>query len=234
MKKVDLVGQRFGRLLVVKHAGANRHRQSLFRCVCDCGAEVVTLGPSLTSGRTSSCGCVQRERAALRLARHNHSRARAGRRPSPTYKTWRSMVERCTDQKAVGFRLYGGRGITVCARWLGEHGFENFLADMGERPAGKTLDRFPNRDGDYEPGNCRWATAKEQARNTRRNRILTIDGESAPAVVWEERMGLPKGLVADRIYRGWSPRAAVLTPVVRGRPRSRPPMRVRATEGQAR
>src|SRR5690348_13492356 len=100
------------------------------------------------------------------------------------------MIRRCSNPTFAGWAMYGGRGIRVCERWLGTEGFKNFLADMGERPDGKTLDRYPDKNGNYEPGNCRWATARNQARNTRRNRMITLHGKSQCAAAWEEETGI--------------------------------------------
>lgn len=100
-----------------------------------------------------------------RRKRHGHSYDANGKR-SPTYKSWTAMIDRCEREAASNYHLYGGRGITVCRRWRGR--FENFLSDLGKRSDGTTLDRFPNRNGNYEPGNCRWATASQQA-STRRD-----------------------------------------------------------------
>lgn len=117
------------------------------------------------------------------------------------------MRARCRNPKHIDFQNYGGRGIKVCDRWL--HSFENFLADMGERPPGMSIDRHPNKDGDYEPGNCRWATPTEQARNTRRNRMITIEGKTACISEWSEESGVSTALIWHRLNKGWEPQAAV-------------------------
>jgi hypothetical protein len=123
---------------------------------------------------------------------------------SPTYCAWQNMLKRCTNPSASGFKHYGGRGITVCEEWLT---FENFLSDMGERPPGKTLDRFPDNDGGYGPGNCRWATRKEQA-NNRREAIsvkrLEHNGISLKLTEWANRLGIDKATLSGRLARGWS------------------------------
>lgn len=121
------------------------------------------------------------------------------------------MLARCDNPKNPAYPRYGGRGITVCDRW---RTFEGFLADMGERPAGKSIERI-NNDGNYEPGNCRWATAKEQNLNTRSNRLVTIDGETRPLAEWAELRGLLVGTVYDRLYRGWNIERAINTPLAR-------------------
>jgi len=152
----------FGRLTAIEHTGQrNRHGQSLWLCKCECGNKIVVAGNDLRTGHTKSCGCLQRDTVRKLSAVHGH---RPGIAPSPTYVTWGNMIQRCENTKHPDYRLYGGRGIAVCAEW---HNFKNFLTDMGERPPGRSIDRYPNGSGNYEPGNCRWATAKEQTNNRR-------------------------------------------------------------------
>ncbi len=125
------------------------------------------------------------------------------------------MVQRCYDVGKSNYRYYGGRGIRVCERWQGKDGFVNFLADMGEKPTPKhTIDRHPNKDGDYEPGNCRWATMKEQSRNTRRNRMLNFQGKTQCVSAWEEELGFPRDVVKHRIGKlKWSVEDALTKPL---------------------
>lgn len=155
------IGDRFGRLIIVELIpGKHRpNRSPKARLKCDCGSETVVATGDLRSGHTRSCGCLRndtrREQGKMLNRKHGHYQ-------SPTYSSWGHMKQRCLNRKNKKFHLYGGRGITVCDRW---QSFENFLADMGERPADKTLDRYPDRNGNYEPANCRWATAKEQSEN---------------------------------------------------------------------
>jgi hypothetical protein len=155
-----LIGQKFSRLSVVGFAGKDRRGNKLFfvRCECDPRREPhVTYGFGLISGRIRSCGCIRAEQLRNQYTTH-------GMTNSLEYKNWEGMIQRCTNPKATKYRLYGGRGIKVCDRW---RTFENFYADMGSRPSKRhSIDRYPNKDGDYEPNNCRWATPKEQAANT--------------------------------------------------------------------
>lgn len=131
------------------------------------------------------------------------------------HRIWKSMLWRCRNKNARCFRNYGGRGIKVCDRW---QAFENFFADMGHPPEGMSIER-ENNDGDYEPGNCCWATRLEQQRNTRHNRLITFRGETLPISVWAERTGISYAAVRQRISRyGWSPERALTFPrVVRNR-----------------
>lgn len=159
MNPLSMTGRKIGRWTVLaqaeSHAGVTR-----WSCRCDCGSERVVSRSVLMESRNKqkSCGCWRRERISLANFRH-------GRTHSPAWNSWSSMLTRCYNSNTKQYHWYGARGIAVCARW---RAFANFLSDMGERPAGKTLDRFPNNDGNYEPGNCRWATPKQQAANRRR------------------------------------------------------------------
>lgn len=155
--RVDLVGRRFGRLVVVAFDGMASRSTSKWVCVCDCGSRPTVSGQHLRNGGIRSCGCLRREVAAL--VRRSH-----GRSLTAEYTTWSSMKSRCENRNDRSFKRYGAVGISVCGRW--RDSFENFLHDMGPRPAGRSIDRI-NGAGNYEPGNCRWATRSEQNLNRR-------------------------------------------------------------------
>ncbi len=165
-KLIDLTGQKFGRLLVLRRGPNANNRLPKWVCLCDCGTKRTVAGDSLREGHTRSCGCLQRERAKATIeinrppegARFSH-----GMTESPEYNSWCAMKKRCLNPKTTRYERWGGRGITVCPQWIDS--FETFFTDMGERPStDHSLDRKDN-DGDYEPGNCRWATSLEQANN---------------------------------------------------------------------
>lgn len=207
---VTMIGERFGRLVVVADA-PRRGRRQCYECRCDCGAVAVKARADLLRGDTQSCGCLGRERSAERCAAratHGHGATRGGRRQTATYDVWAAMRQRCGNPKNKQYRHYGGRGISVCDRWL--HSFENFLSDMGEKPPGKTLDR-KDVDGNYEPDNCKWSTPEEQAQN-RRDNVLDADRvrelkralESGARVVEAARIAGVRYATAFSVKRGKS------------------------------
>ncbi len=152
-----------------------------------------------------------REASREHARRIGHLNRTHGMTRSPTYRSWESMKRRCTKETDPKYVDYGGRGIKVCERWL--NSFESFLADLGERPERTTLDRFPNNDGDYEPGNCRWATIRQQSMNKRSNIIVDFGGERVPLKVVSERTGIPYKRLHRRIRQlGWSLADAISKP----------------------
>lgn len=170
-KRLNLAGRRFGRLFV-KESSPSLHPRVYWLCICICGNSKIVLGRRLQSGHTRSCGCLQRE------APYKHGHKSSGAGGTPTYHSWLGMIQRCRNPKHPSYRLYGGRGIKVCVRWQGERGFANFLADMGEKPKRKSLDRFPNKNGNYKKSNCRWATPRQQMLNRRLYRFARPQSSS--------------------------------------------------------
>lgn len=193
------VGQRFGKLTVLRfsHASGN----AIWVCRCDCGKETLARSNHLKSAHTTSCGCHR----AARLTKHGGSK-------HPLYSPYRQMIQRCTNPRADVFRYYGGRGITVCERW--RESFANFLSDMGERPPGMELDRI-NNNGPYAPENCRWATRSEQNMNRRYPSAITFNGETFSAYAWERRLGFKRGVIGARLKYGWTVAEALTTPLLR-------------------
>ncbi len=198
----EMKGKKFGKMTVLQFAGINKHRRYLWKCLCECGAMIVVPGNALRSGNTASCGCHNRKKSIT------HGESRTGSRE---YKAWAEMLSRCRNPDRECYKNYGGRGIKVCDRWLS---FENFLHDMGRKPSVKhSLDRFPNNDGDYEPGNCRWATKKEQDTNRRQTRLLELNGKTMCLKDWARSVGMSDCLLSDRLAKGWTLKTALATPV---------------------
>lgn len=157
-RRLQLTGRRFGRLRVVGRASPVGSQPVYWRCVCTCGAEKDVAADSLVRGNTLSCGCLRRQMTTVRFT--EHGQARHGNR-TPTYESYMAARTRCNDPKHSDYRLYGGRGIQFLFT-----SFEQFVAEVGPRPRGKTIDRI-NTNGHYEPGNVKWSTASEQQRNKR-------------------------------------------------------------------
>ncbi|KKN40974.1 hypothetical protein LCGC14_0728060 [marine sediment metagenome] len=207
---MNLAGQKFGRLTVTEtherrtDPGGGTVR-IFWLCACSCGEERWVVAGHLRSGHTQSCGCWPRERLRARSTTHDKTGTRE-------HRAWKSMLARCFNPNAANYANYSARGIRVCKRWRGKQGFSNFLADMGPVPSKLTLERIDN-NGNYEPGNCRWATRLEQNRNKRTNRFLTHDGRTLPLCQWVEIKGLSRSTIASRLARGWSDKEALTLPL---------------------
>ncbi len=200
---VDMTGETWGRLYVVGHDVPRIGNRRALDAVCSCGARFQAPVDAVRSGRTRSCGCLRIEVASSRvLAIEPGGAATHGMSWTPTWKIWCGMRKRCSD-RATGQsrRDYFDRGIRVCERW---QAFEHFFADMGERPGGMSLDRYPNMNGNYEPGNCRWATQSEQMRNTRATRWIEHDGLRLSLIEWGEQLDIDPSIISTRLRRGWS------------------------------
>lgn len=196
-------GDLYGNLTVLSELPsrlrADGKKRRWFRCRCECGAEVEVRLGHLRSGHTRSCGCSGRKCPRPKVY------------DLPEHGVWDGMKDRCYKPNTVGYEHYGGRGIKVCDRW--RESFQAFYEDMGPRPSPEhQLDRIDN-DGNYEPGNCRWATRGEQRRNRKDTRMLTFRGETMCLTDWAKRFGMSKGVLRDRIARGMSVEEALMTPV---------------------
>lgn len=169
MKFEDISGRKFGAWSVIEKSHSTRGGL-VYKCICQCGTEKLIFKGNLCSGKTKSCGCLKGKTIAETRKTHGHSRS-IGKKASRVYNAWSSMLTRCKNSNTQSFHNYGGRGISVCDRWLV---FENFLADMGEPESGQSLDRI-NFNGNYEPSNCRWADDKTQTRNRRNTKLTEQD-----------------------------------------------------------
>lgn len=178
----DMTGLRFGRLTVIYRCSTNSGDGAVrWICSCDCGGASVAVGRNLRSGSSTSCGCQKGNKTH-------------GARHTPEYEIWKAMRARCENSNNKGWKNYGARGIVVCDRWKY---FENFLADMGLRPAGLSIERVDN-NGNYEPGNCKWGTRVEQSRNRRNCRYVMKDGERLTFAEAARLIGISPGAFARR------------------------------------
>lgn len=206
---IDLIGRIFGRLTVVKFKDMDKGRNSRWLCSCNCGTTIVVKGYNLKSGRTKSCGCLNKEI----ITKHGHNQK--GKR-TKTHISWTNMIQRCTNFNHYRYKDYGCRGITVCKRW---RKFENFLADMGEVPKGHQIDRI-NNNGNYCKLNCRWVTSKQNSRNRRDNCLITYNRKTQCLFTWAEEFNIHWATLRSRIYTlNWPIERALTEPVQKRRKR---------------
>lgn len=190
----DLTGMKFGRWTAIRFSHVSEHRGYYWLCRCDCGTERPVRSNQLKNGTNRSCGCLQRELAAAKSRVHGLSN-------HPLKPMYSAMVARCHNPNSSEYANYGARGIVVCERW--RDSIANFIADMGERPQGMSIDRIDN-DGPYSPENCRWATSSQQHNNTRFNRIIELNGRRQTVVQWAAELGLSPNTIRSRLRKGWS------------------------------
>lgn len=187
--KADIAGQRFGRLVAIKPVSTDKYGQVEWFCQCDCGNGCVTIVNRLRKGKTRSCGCLKDE----------GNNCRHGMAYSRLWRIYSQMKGRCYRESHKRYQDYGGRGITICDEWLGDNGFERFIewSYSNGYSANLTIDRIDNDKG-YFPDNCRWADRKTQGRNTRRNHLMTLNGETKTAIEWSEITGIPYSTLLQR------------------------------------
>lgn len=196
----DCAGHRYGRLVALHCIKNTKSTSALWMCQCDCGNQKAIQASSLTLGRTRSCGCISRER------KHQQGTHHASK--TVEVRAWQLAKQRCYNKSGANYVNYGGRGIKMHHSWI--HDVSAFIRDMGPRPRGYTLDRI-NNDGDYAPGNCRWATRTQQNNNNRRNRFVTWRGRTQTISQWAKEQGLPHGVLWNRLFISRVSIAAAMT-----------------------
>ncbi len=201
----NIVGLKFGRLTIIGYFGTCKTGSGWY-CECECGNIIMASHLAITGGGVKSCGCLFNETRRCSL-KHNHAN---NGNVTPTWNSWSKLRGRCLNINDKAYPEYGGRGITVCERWLDS--FENFLSDMGEKPHGLTIDRIDN-NGNYEPGNCRWANKTQQSNNRRNNIVLTHNGVSMTLSEWADSCGIRYATIRLRIKNGWDIGRAISVPV---------------------
>lgn len=207
-KPVDHTGKTFGRLTAIERI-ACRGQETRYRCSCECGETIVTQGSHLTGGGTRSCGCLRKE-TSIEIGHDNRTHGGYAQDSSPGKRqaiaALHSAKKRCYSEKDPRYSRYGGRGISICEEWLAD--FNQFHLDMGDPPAGYSLNRIDN-DGNYNKDNCEWADVVTQANNKRNNIRIEFDGRTQTASEWAREIGMRPAAVRKRIKRGWSAEAVL-------------------------
>lgn len=183
---IDLTGKRFGRLSVIEKSSSDKNGCPKWKCVCDCGNEVIVYGHSLRYGVTKSCGCLAKEKSSERLSVHNLSK-------NKLHSVWSNMKYRCTNPNAKAYKHYGERGITVCDEWNDFLNFYNWAINNGYEE-GLSIDRI-DVNGNYEPSNCRWVTSEIQANNQRNNRIVLYEGNTYTVAQLMKKLNMPRNQI---------------------------------------
>ena len=204
-KPLNLIGQRFGRLVVTKRYLNSYTDKTRWLCVCDCGKETVVFGTNLTRGLTHSCGCLNKEITRSRFSKHHLSEHKL-------HQVWSDIKKRCTNPNHKSFDIYGGRGIKVCDEWQTDFkAFYDWAMRHGYQD-GLTIDRI-DVNGDYCPENCRWADKLTQANNCRTNHRLTYNGVTKSIAEWAREIGVSDSVLRHRIRKGWSTEKALTIPL---------------------
>lgn len=208
MKRLEMAGMRFGKLVVTEPVGKTKTGGILWLCKCDCGNEVTVQSSYLKNGHTKSCGCLRVDWCKENSTRHGLEHTRI-------YRIWKDMILRCYDKRHASYQRYGGQGISICDEWKDDvQVFYNWATENGYRD-GLTIDR-KNNDGNYCPENCRWATMKAQANNRRSNVLITYNGKTKNMQQWASDAGIPYQVLWQRISKlGWSADRALTEPVNR-------------------
>lgn len=202
----DKLLPKYGRLTTIREYTERIGKKShhFVDCICDCGKELRLNYKSLKSGNTKSCGCYRKDLMSKTKKTH-------GLTDSKEYISYRAMKSRCYSETNQDYALYGGRGISVCDRWLDVDGFFNFIEDMGERPKNHSLDR-KDSNGNYTPENCKWSTQKEQCRNISTNRIINYKNKDFIMSELCEEYNIDYVMFRRRLERGWEIEDAIKAP----------------------
>lgn len=209
MRAIDLIGKKFGKLVVLSYVGVNQNKKRTWLCECECGNTKVVRGNDLQTGNTQSCGCIHSNQVAERMRK---TRIYKERNITKTrfYSIWHGMIRRCHNPNYREFKYYGGRGIKVCDKW---RKFKNFYDDMlGTYNDTLTIERL-DVNGDYCKENCVWATCEEQANNRRGNVFITVDGVTDTVSRTCKRYNVNYPTISARIRNGWEPEKAIKTPI---------------------
>lgn len=208
----DIIGERFGSLIVLRRVedkiSPKGYKKPQYECICDCGNKKIAVRGNLLTGNTTSCGCYKKELDHKRFLKHGHAE-----NPDKLYQKWSSMRSRCYNSNATNYKNYGGRGIKVCAEWNDYEVFRKWAIDNGYKE-GLTIDRI-DVDGNYEPGNCRFTTMKEQNNNRRTTNFHTYNGNTQSEMKWAEEYGISYNTLKTRLKYGWSFEDALNTPVLK-------------------